>query len=81
MKAFAYVNPANEKEAVAALKISIWSRETAAAHTALADAFLRLRDLPNAKLHAQNALALDPSSADARTLLERIERGGQLARH
>jgi tetratricopeptide (TPR) repeat protein len=68
-------------EAVAALKISIWSRDTAAAETALADAYLRLKDLPNAKLHAQKALALDPSSADARTLLEKIERGGQLARH
>ena len=68
-------------EAVAALKISIWSRDTAAAQTALADAYVRLRDLPNAKLHAQKALALDPSSAEARTLLERIERGGQLARH
>jgi tetratricopeptide (TPR) repeat protein len=68
-------------EAVAALKISIWSRDTAAAQTALADAYLRLKDLPNAKLHAQKALALDPSSAEARSLLEKIERGGQLARH
>jgi tetratricopeptide (TPR) repeat protein len=64
-------------EAVAALKISIWSRDSAAARTALADAYLRLKDLPNAKLHAQKAVALDPSSADARTLLEKIERGGQ----
>ena len=68
-------------EAVAALKISIWSRDTAAAQTALADAYLRLKDLPNATLHAQKALALDPSSAEARSLLEKIERGGQLARH
>ena len=68
-------------EAVAALKISIWSRDTATARTALADAYLRLKDLPNAKLHAQKALALDPSSAEARILLEKIERGGQLARH
>jgi len=68
-------------EAVAALKISIWSQDTARARTALADAYLRLKDLPNAKVQAQKALALDPSSAEARTLLERIERGGQLARH
>jgi len=68
-------------EAIAALKISIWSQDTARARTALADAYLRLKDLPNAKVQAQKALALDPSSAEARTLLERIERGGQLARH
>jgi len=68
-------------EAVAALKISIWSQDTARARTVLADAYLRLKDLPNAKVQAQKALALDPSSAEARTLLERIERGGQLARH
>ena len=68
-------------EAIAALTISIWSRDTAAAQTALADAYLRLKDLPNARLHAQKALALDPSSTEARTLLEKIERGGQLARH
>ena len=66
---------------MAALKISIWSRDSAAAQTTLADAYLRLKDLPNAKLHAQKALALDPSSAEARALLEKIERGGQLARH
>ena len=33
------------REAVDALKISIWSRDTAAAHVALADAYLRLKDL------------------------------------
>ena len=65
------------RDAVAALEISLWSRETAAAHVALADAFLRLKDLAAAKQHAQKAIAMDPSSADARSLLDRIERGGQ----
>ncbi len=65
------------REAVAALKISIWSRDTAAARTALADAYLRLKDLPAAKVHAQKAVFLDPLSSEARTLLEKIERGGQ----
>lgn len=64
------------QEAVAALKISIWSRDTAAAHTALADAYLRLKDLPAARTHVQKALALDPSSSEARILQEKIERGG-----
>lgn len=64
-------------EAVAALKISIWSRDTATARVALADAYLRLKDLPSARTEAQKALALDPSSAEAKALLERIDRGGE----
>jgi Flp pilus assembly protein TadD/TolB-like protein len=64
------------REAVDALKISIWSRDTAAAHVALADACLRLKDLPQAKAHLQKALALDPDSAEAKALLERINSGG-----
>ena len=50
------------QEAVAALKISIWSRDTAAAQTALADAYLRLKDLAAARTHVQKALALEPKS-------------------
>ena len=65
------------REAVDALKISIWSRDTAAAHVALADAYLRLKDVPGRRTHVQKALALDPSSADAKALQERIEKGGQ----
>ncbi len=64
------------REAVDALKISIWSRDTAAAHVAMADAYLRLKDVPGARTHVQKALALDPSSAEAKTLQERIDKGG-----
>ena len=64
------------REAVAALEISLWSRETAAAHVAAADAYLRLKELGPAKLHAQKALQLEPNSTEAKTLLEKIERGG-----
>jgi Flp pilus assembly protein TadD len=63
-------------EAVDALKISIWSRDTAAAHVALADAYLRLKDLPQAKAQVQKALALDSGSAEAKALQERIDKGG-----
>jgi Flp pilus assembly protein TadD len=64
------------REAVDALKISLWSRDTAAAHVALADAYLRLKDVAGAKAHVQKALALDPSSAEAKALQERIDKGG-----
>jgi Flp pilus assembly protein TadD len=63
------------REAADALKISIWSRDTAPAHVVLADAYLRLNDVPGARVEVQKALALDPSSAEAKALLERIERG------
>ena len=65
------------REAIAALEISSWSRETAATHVVLAEAFLRVKDLAAAKQHAQKAIAMDPSSAEAKSLLDRIERGGQ----
>jgi tetratricopeptide (TPR) repeat protein len=63
-------------EAVDALKISIWSRDGAPAHVALAEAYLQLKDSASARLQVQRALALDPSSADARRLLERMDRPG-----
>lgn len=66
------------REAVDALKISIWSRDTAPAHVAMADAYLRLKDVPAARIHAQKALALDPASAEARALVNRIDGGGWL---
>ena len=66
------------RDGVDALKISIWSRDTAAAHVALAEAYLRLKDVPGARTHVQKALQLDPSSADAKALQERIEKGGHL---
>ena len=68
------------EEAVAALKISIWSRDSAAARTALADAYLRLKDLASARIHVQKALALEPSSVEAAALLKRIEGGHQQTR-
>jgi Flp pilus assembly protein TadD len=64
------------QEAVDALKISIWSRDGAPAHVALAEAYLQLKDPANARLQAQKALTLDPASADARRLLDKIDRPG-----
>ena len=64
------------REAIDALKISVWSRDTAAAQVALADGYLRLKDLPNARIHVQRALTLDPASAEARALQARIDSGG-----
>jgi tetratricopeptide (TPR) repeat protein len=60
-------------DAVSALKIALWSEETAAAHAVLGEAYLQLNDPAAAKAEADRALALDPSSIDAKQLLARLE--------
>jgi tetratricopeptide (TPR) repeat protein/TolB-like protein len=67
-----YLRGGRPEEAVAALKISIWSKDTAAAHVALGEAYLRLKDTANARAEAQRALALEPDSAEARALQQKI---------
>ncbi len=59
-------------DAVDALKIAIWSAETAAAHVALGDVLLRLRDFDGAGRAADRALVLDPSNAEAAALAGRV---------
>jgi tetratricopeptide (TPR) repeat protein len=65
------------REAVDALKISIWSQETAAARIALAEAYLLLKDVSNARAEVQRALKIEPGSVQAKQLQERIDRGVQ----
>jgi tetratricopeptide (TPR) repeat protein len=57
------------QEAVNALKISIWSEDTAPAHVALAEAYLKLQNSPAARTELERALVLDPNSADAKRML------------
>jgi tetratricopeptide (TPR) repeat protein len=57
------------REAINALKISLWSAETAEAHTVLADAYIQSKDLVQARAEVDRALTLDPSSSEARRLL------------
>ena len=59
-------------EAVDAFKISLWSAETPAAHVALGDAYLQAKDAAAARAEADRALLLDPASADAKALVDRI---------
>ncbi len=60
------------REAIDAFKISLWSAETADAHTALAEAYLEAKDVTAARAEAERALALDPASAAARQVLGKI---------
>ncbi|HEX5475915.1 MAG TPA: tetratricopeptide repeat protein [Vicinamibacterales bacterium] len=64
------------RDAIDALKISIWSKDSAAAHVALADAYLRVQNSAAARAEVQRALALDPASTEAKRLLARIGGGG-----
>jgi tetratricopeptide (TPR) repeat protein len=60
------------REAIDALKISLWSAETPQAHVALAEAYLQAKNAASARVEAERALALDPASSDAKHLLEKI---------
>ena len=61
------------REAIDALKISIWSEETASAHVAIAEAYVKSGDTPTARKHLEKALALDPGSEAARALLASLK--------
>lgn len=56
-------------EAADALKISIWSTETAEARLALAETYLKQQNTAAARTELERVLVLDPTSAEARRLL------------
>jgi tetratricopeptide (TPR) repeat protein len=60
------------REAIDAFKISLWSAETANAHAFLGEAYRQDKDLDAARAEADRALAMDPASAEAKALLERL---------
>jgi tetratricopeptide (TPR) repeat protein len=60
------------REAIEALKISLWSEETAAAHQALAEAYVQAKDPASARKEAERALALSPGLTDATRLLQQL---------
>lgn len=61
------------QEAIDALKISIWSEETAAGRTALGEAYIKTKQAALARTELERALTLDPSSADAKRLLSELK--------
>jgi Tfp pilus assembly protein PilF len=70
-----YLRTGRLRQAIDALKVSIWSRDTAAARVALAEAYLEARDPAAARAEAEQALVLDPKSLHARQLLDRLREG------
>jgi tetratricopeptide (TPR) repeat protein len=75
-----YLRTGRPREAIDALRISIWSQETADAHLALGQALLQTNDRTTARSEADRAVQLAPSptspvAAAARALLSKIEQG------
>jgi Tfp pilus assembly protein PilF len=60
------------QEAIDALKISIWSEETAPARAALGQAYIKTGNLAAARTELERALKLDPASAEAKRLLSEL---------
>ena len=60
-------------EAIDAFRISIWSRETAAARLALAEALVENGQREEARIEIGRVLELEPDNAAAKALLDRIK--------
>jgi tetratricopeptide (TPR) repeat protein len=61
------------QEAVDALKISLWSQETARARVALAEAYISMKNTAAARTELERALVVDPAVADAKRLLSTLK--------
>ena len=70
-----YLRSGRIADAVDALKISIWSEETAAARLALAEAYIKLQNTAAARTELQRVLVLEPASGEAKRLLASIGGG------
>lgn len=60
------------QEAIEALKISLWSTETADAHAALAEIYLEANDAAAARVEAERALTLAPATTSAARVLDKL---------
>src|SRR5262249_41520344 len=68
-----YLRNGRIADAIGALKIALWSAETAETHALLGEAYRQSKDLAAARTEAERALALDPSSTEAKQLLARLD--------
>jgi tetratricopeptide (TPR) repeat protein len=67
-----YLRGGRTGEAIEALKIAIWSEESAAAHEVLAEAWLQFKDVAAARREAERALAMNPGSESVRRFLAQL---------
>ncbi len=67
-----YLRGGRTSDAIDALKIALWSEATAAAHLVLAEAYAQSQNLDAARAEVDRALALEPTSVEARKLRDRL---------
>jgi tetratricopeptide (TPR) repeat protein len=69
-----YLRGGRATEAIEELKVALWSAENVVTHLALAEAYLQLKDFTAATAEVDRALLLEPDSAEAKALRDRILR-------
>jgi tetratricopeptide (TPR) repeat protein len=67
-----YLRTGRTAEAILAFKIALWCEDTAAGHVAMAEAHLQAQNPSEAREEVKRALALDPTSAEATSLAEKL---------
>jgi Tfp pilus assembly protein PilF len=68
-----YLRTGQIPAAIDAFKIALWSQESAEGRIALAQAYLQMKDEAAAREALVRALALDPTSSEARELLTKLQ--------
>jgi tetratricopeptide (TPR) repeat protein len=61
------------REAIEALKIAVWSADTAEGHAVLGQAYLQAMDVASARTESARAVALDSSSSEANRLVDMLK--------
>jgi tetratricopeptide (TPR) repeat protein len=67
-----YLRTGQTPAAIDAFKIALWSQESVEGRIALAQAYLQMKDEASAREALGRAVALDPSSSEARELLNKL---------
>ena len=68
-----YLRSGRVTDAIDALKISLWSRDSAEAHALLGQAYLVGKDEAGAWAELKKAQQLDPNGADTKQLAARLD--------
>ncbi|HEY8551307.1 MAG TPA: tetratricopeptide repeat protein [Vicinamibacterales bacterium] len=69
-----YLRTGRPREAIDALRVALWSQESAEVRVALAEALLQAGEAEAARTEATRALELNPSLTEAKELLARIDK-------
>ncbi len=68
-----YLRSGRVSDAIDALKIALWGRDSAEAHAVLGQAYLAGKDEAGARTELRKAQQIDPNCADAKRLAARLD--------